>query len=120
VSGNGQFRKGVSGNPGGRRKDKPWADAIRAEVDKVIRGKGVTNLEGLAKKVWALAQRGEPWAVQEIGNRLDGRPPQQVAHTGADDGPIEFAELTNEEAARRMVAIIERGLYRPDEKVTKH
>ncbi len=48
-------------------------------------GSGVRHLVRIARKTVELAVQGEAWAIQEVGNRLDGKPLQQqqvsVAHT---------------------------------------
>jgi hypothetical protein len=70
----------------GPKSDKIWADAVRRAVMRRIE-----NEEGKPQKIERLADNlvdcglaGESWAVQEIGNRLDGRPHQSadVKHSG--------------------------------------
>lgn len=38
------------------------------------------RLRNIALKLVECAEEGQPWAVQEIGNRLDGKPMQPVEH----------------------------------------
>lgn len=38
------------------------------------------RLRNIALKVVEAAEEGQPWAVQEIGNRLDGKPVQPMEH----------------------------------------
>lgn len=58
-------------NNGG--KHKIWLLALERHV-----AKRPKDLEEIAKKVFDAAKAGEAWAVQEIGNRLDGKPVQPV------------------------------------------
>jgi len=77
------FEKGKSGNPGGRPKEKVWADAIRVAVNRAAEGdkEGRKNLALLADKLVASALAGEGWAMQQIGDRLDGKPAQETSVT---------------------------------------
>lgn len=73
------------GAPEGNRNaahDKPWADALKKAVlqyeDKdagIGRGEA---LRTLAEKVFKQALGGDSAAVREIGDRLDGKPRQQI------------------------------------------
>lgn len=75
------FAKGKSGNPGGRPKDKAFADAVRLVMseDDPVRGK--RKLRCLAEKLYEEAMNGEGWAFQQIGDRLDGKPAQDTTLT---------------------------------------
>lgn len=77
--------------------DKPWKDAIRVAVNRAD-GDG-KKLAKLAAKLVEEALGGNITAMQEIGNRLDGKPVQPVA--GDDDAPpvrmvIEWASEPSE------------------------
>jgi hypothetical protein len=63
------FQPGKSGNPSGRPKEKAFADALRLAV----------NAEAMA---------GDSWAVQQVADRLDGKPAQAVIGGDEDDNPI--------------------------------
>lgn len=64
-------------------KGKAWFDALRKEcVQKQA-------LEKIAEVVVTKALAGEQWAIQEIGNRMDGKPAQAI--TGDEGGPVEIA-----------------------------
>ena len=65
------------------RKAKEWFDALRKQA--VQRG----TLDKVAKMVCEKAEAGEAWAIQEIGNRFDGKPAQAVEVSGAGGGPVE-------------------------------
>ena len=48
-----------------------------------------TALEAIAAQLVQAALRGEPWAIQEVANRFDGKPVQMV---GGDEesGPVKI------------------------------
>ena len=63
---------------------KLWRDAIRKalmmyEGQDVPRG---TALSKIAQKIIAKALDGDNYAITEIGNRIDGKPPQSVELSG--------------------------------------
>lgn len=64
-------------------KGKAWFDALRKEC--VQRD----ALAQLAKVVVDAALAGERWAVEEIANRMDGKPAQAVTVSGDPDNPLE-------------------------------
>jgi hypothetical protein len=80
------FRPGQSGNPSGRDTEgKLWRDAVRrAVMRQAAAGRG-TQIEISVDKLVACALEGDISVMQEIGNRLDGRPTQQVNATVRDD-----------------------------------
>lgn len=59
-------------------KTKRWLAAIERHAQQ-----NPDKLATMAAKVFDLALEGEPWAVQEIANRLDGKPVQQVEMSGS-------------------------------------
>lgn len=70
-------------------KEKRWFDAL----DRAIKQDEGKRLRAAAEKLLDLAAAGEPWAVREMGDRLDGKPKQQTEISGPDGGPVE-ASLT--------------------------
>jgi len=62
----------------GPKSDKRWREAITLAVLEPGE-RGVRKLRTIAEKVVELALGGEQWAVQEIGDRLDGKSHQSVA-----------------------------------------
>jgi len=81
------------------RKGKEWFDALRKEV--VQRN----ALDKIAKKVVDAAEAGELWAIQEIGNRFDGKPAQAVEVSGPDGDPIQVSDATSAELDERIAAL---------------
>lgn len=70
------FRKGQSGNPGGRPKEKPFRDALRIEL--ASRGENSKSLRAIAGMIITKAEEGDLQAAREIADRLDGRPTQEA------------------------------------------
>lgn len=80
----GQWEPGQSGNPSGGAKIKRFFSTLeRACVQEDYK-----RLRATAEKLLDAGASGEPWAVQMLADRYDGKPAQQVALTGADDGPL--------------------------------
>ncbi len=63
-----------------------WRNAIEAALAKRSKAKQVQALEELAEKLIDMGLGGDLGAIQEIGNRLDGKPVQAVS--GPDGGPL--------------------------------
>ena len=70
------FKKGQSGNPGGRSKEKPFANALRMEI--AAAGEDHKALRRVAKVLIGQAEGGDIRAIRELADRLDGRPMQAV------------------------------------------
>ena len=71
-------------------KGKQWADQIRKaliqyEDDQVKRGSALFKI---AENVVRAALAGDKDAIQEIGNRLDGRAAQSLTVSGDEDRPL--------------------------------
>jgi len=76
------FAKGKSGNPGGRKSDKPFADALRMEI--AAAGEDHKALRAIARNLLTLAQKEELAAlpaINAIADRLDGKPAQESTIT---------------------------------------
>ena len=99
------FSPGESGNPLGRAVEKkPWLAAI----NRAIAQEDAKRLRRAVEQLLDQAAAGEPWAIQELANRLDGKPAQAI--TGADGGPIQFSDSNRMEIARRIAFILAYGL----------
>lgn len=88
------FQPGQSGNPSGRRKEKPWRDALNLAVNRAMEGAtdGRKKLQAIADKVVEQAIAGDMRAAEEIGNRLDGKVPQAlIGSDDPDDAPLTMA-----------------------------
>jgi hypothetical protein len=84
------FEKGSSGNPGGRPKEKAFADALRLAVNAEVENEGEKKkkLRVIAERLVAEAMAGESWAVQQVADRLDGKPAQAIIGGDEDDPAI--------------------------------
>ena len=81
------FKPGQSGNPSGRPKEKPWADAIkRALARREHTGSGA-DLNRLAEALLDKGAEGDMAALKELGDRLDGKVPQAIVGD-ADFDPV--------------------------------
>lgn len=78
------FEKGKSGNPSGRPKEKVFTDALRVAVLRTD-DEGKVKLHRIAERLVAEAMAGESWAIQQVADRLDGKPAQAIIGGDADD-----------------------------------
>lgn len=89
------------GNKNGAKKHKRWRDAVERYA-----AQNPEKLSKIAEKVFAMALEGDMMAVKEIGDRLDGKPVQQVDIGDHASMTEEYRELTDEE----LMAIANRAL----------
>lgn len=75
-----------------KNKNKPWVDSLRRALVRRKDGK-VGALNAIADQVVALAINGEPWAVKEISERLDGKVAQTTVLQGDEENPLVFKEV---------------------------
>ena len=104
------FKKGISGNPGGRSGEKIFTDALRLELNRVD-----PNDKEKRKKVNRLAEKlvecaiedKEGWAFQQIADRLEGKP-VQVVDAAVDDHRTldEFSDAELTAILRRRVGVV--------------
>jgi hypothetical protein len=81
------FQPGQSGNPGGRPKTKPFADALRMELAAL--GEDQKALRDVAKKLITTAlgdSKDSLPAIKELVDRTDGKAVQVVG--GDEDAPF--------------------------------
>lgn len=75
-----QWVKGQSGNPTGRPKRELITHHLERELLQLADGTGTaTKARKIAEKVIELAQNGNPWAVQFVAERTEGKPEQVVS-----------------------------------------
>ncbi len=89
------WKKGQSGNPNGGPKDKAFADALRIAVN-ADDGDGTKKLRRIAEKLVTCALNGESWAIQQVADRLDGKPAQEATLMV---GRLRANELADDELA---------------------
>lgn len=71
------FKKGQSGNPGGRSKERIWRNAIERAIERAAK-EGMQVVDELAEALVKKAKDGDVNALKEIGDRLDGKPTTTV------------------------------------------
>ena len=99
------FKKGVSGNPGGKAGDKIFTEALRVAVNRAD-GKGRKKIAELADTLvsCALDDR-EGWAFNLIYDRLEGKAVQPVSHTLDEKTDIEqFTDAELQQILRERLA----------------
>lgn len=87
-------RGGQPGNSNALRARPFWAAVNRAIVQEDGR-----RLREAAEHLLTQAAAGEPWALQMLADRLDGRPAQQVTISGDPDAPLVAASMSDEQLA---------------------
>jgi len=91
------FKKGQSGNPGGRTKERLFTNALRLELNRETGdGSGKRKkISVIAEKLVECAMAGESWAVQQVADRMEGKPQQaiDIAHDQRSPDEMSDAEL---------------------------
>lgn len=89
------FQPGNRANPGGRPKEKIFTDALRLAVNEEIELDGVRTkkIRRIAERLVAEAMAGESWAIQQVADRLDGKPAQDVDLNATHDVSDPLVEL---------------------------
>lgn len=91
------WKSGTSGNPGGTIREKKFLAALERAV---AQDSGV-KLRQAADKLLDCAALGEPWAIQQLADRLDGKPTQQVDMNVTR----EVRYLTEQEILERLASL---------------
>lgn len=100
------FPKGVSGNPGGRPKTRPFKDAIDRAIEKAEKGEeGAISLDDIALALFTEAKGGNVAAMKELADRTDGKVAQGLEHSGPDGEPMN-KEITDQELCRIIAHIM--------------
>jgi hypothetical protein len=74
------------GQPGNQNASK--GKEFHAALRRAMASDDFARLRKAADRLLDKAAEGEPWAIAELANRLDGKPAQQVSLTGEDGGPV--------------------------------
>jgi hypothetical protein len=78
-------------------KGKRWSDAIDRALAKRCKGDGIKALDDLAEKLLLKAEEGDMSALKELGDRIEGKPQQQVALDAKHSGTV-ILQLTETDA----------------------
>jgi hypothetical protein len=73
----------AGGRPFGSHKEKAFTDALRLAVNRNDE-EGKKKLNRIAEKLVSCAIEGESWAIQQVADRLDGKPAQESMVTVDD------------------------------------
>lgn len=79
------------GNDNSSVNNRLWANTIR----RAIAQSDADRLRRIAEKLLSEAEEGKPWAMRELGDRIDGKAAQAIV--GADGGPVQI------EAIKRVI-----------------
>lgn len=79
---------GVAGRSGPKR-EKPWRDMLMLAVNEADGDR--KKLRKLADALVEKALEGDVSAIKEIGDRIDGKPKQQIEHSGDAENPVAMA-----------------------------
>ena len=95
-----RWKKGQSGNPGGRPRTAALPEAYREELSARAPGdrEGRTNTQAIARVVVKRARAGDLRAAQELADRIEGRPRQSVEHAGEGGGPVKIVYISRIDA----------------------
>lgn len=74
-------------------KKRPWADAINRALETHKPLEQRQRLDALAASIIAKAMDGDIAALKEIGDRLDGKPKQQIEASGIDGAAIAIERI---------------------------
>ena len=74
------------GNTNARKENRLWSETIK----RVVAQNDAQGLRDLAEKLVELGKAGDVSALREIGDRLDGKPAQQVQIQGDADAPLKI------------------------------
>jgi hypothetical protein len=67
-------------------KAKRWQQAIQRALARASNKDIDAGLDSAADKLVSLALDGDKWALEELGDRIDGKPAQAVTVAGDEEG----------------------------------
>ena len=79
------WEPGQSGNPNGA---PPKSKRFLTILERAIEQDDSKRIRAGIEKLLDQCGAGEAWALQMLADRLDGKPKQQLEHTGENDGPL--------------------------------
>jgi hypothetical protein len=86
-----RWKKGVSGNPRGRpKKQDSLTSLLREEIDKICPADKEQRpwRSLIVRATLQLAMKGNPVALREVWDRLDGKLKQSLHHSGTGNQPV--------------------------------
>jgi hypothetical protein len=102
------FKKGISGNPGGKSGHKIFSDALRLEVNRIDpKNPDRKKINALAETLVDCALKDhEGWAFQQIADRLEGKPSQVVETNDDRDNIDQFSDAELTAILRRRIKAV--------------
>lgn len=82
------FPKGVSGNPAGRPKSRPFREALDRAIKAASEGDEAISLDDIARALLVKAKTGDVPAIKELAERYDGKVAQAIIGGDEDDPAI--------------------------------
>lgn len=80
------------GNQNAVKENRRWMNAL----NRAIAQDDSRRLRDAAEMLLNKAAAGEPWAIRELGDRLDGKAAQQVVLQGDPDNPVRIEKIVRE------------------------
>jgi hypothetical protein len=78
--------------PGATNKDKPYRDALRAEIASAIDDNDYRSLRKIAREQLKACSERKMDAIRDLADRLDGKPAQAIEHAGHDGEELAFTD----------------------------
>jgi Family of unknown function (DUF5681) len=102
------WKKGQSGNPLGRLPgEKQFADQLRIVLAEPVDKndpKSVRKLRRIAEKLAECALNGEPWAISQVADRIDGKATAEILTEQMHRYVVEMPpELSREEWGKKYL-----------------
>lgn len=97
----GQFKPGQIGNPNGTKREKKFLAAL----ERALSQDTADRLREAAEKLLTYAAAGEPWAINMLADRLDGRPKQQIEATDQEGRTLAIALVSYDPAQLQTPAL---------------
>jgi len=100
--------KSVSGNPGGRPKKTPLADACRELLNKPVPRdrSGRSYAEAIAERLAKEALAGNIPAAREIADRAEGKARQSMEVSGPAGRALEIQNMTDAQLDERITELV--------------
>lgn len=80
------------GNQNAVKENRRWQNTL----NRAISQDDSKRLRDAAEALLDKAAAGEPWAIKELGDRLDGKAAQQIVLAGDADNPLRVEKIVRE------------------------
>lgn len=117
-----RFRRGESGNPGGRPKRRQWTDALERFGDQPLPEPVRLALKLPRSATWVDAGtvaafrqviKGNVQALKEVIDRVEGKAAQRIEVSGPDAGPVDIdLSVLPEKDLRLLIGLLTKAQNR--------